>query len=59
MSSPSAVQLFLAHAGHWYFFPLYAAPVVIVLWSAIATARRERRSARDEQDRGGDGAQRN
>jgi hypothetical protein len=33
----------LAHAGHWYFFPLYAIPVAIVLWSAIATTLRTRR----------------
>jgi hypothetical protein len=38
----------LAHLGHWYFWPLYALPVLIVLWSAIATTRRERRASREE-----------
>ena len=41
----------LAHLGHWYFFPLYAVPVIIVLVSAITTTLRERRS---ERDRDGD-----
>jgi len=41
----------LAHLGHWYFWPLYALPVLIVLWSAIATTLRERRSSREEGKR--------
>ena len=31
----------LAHIAHWYFWPLYALPVLIVLWSVIATTLRE------------------
>jgi hypothetical protein len=42
----------LAHLGHWYFWPLYALPVLIVLWSAIATTLRERRASREEEKRG-------
>jgi hypothetical protein len=41
----------LAHLGHWYFWPLYALPVLIVLWSAIATTRSERRAAREEDEK--------
>jgi hypothetical protein len=42
----------LAHMAHWYFWPLYALPVLIVLWSAIATTVRERRSRNEEEKRG-------
>jgi hypothetical protein len=42
----------VAHAGHWYFMPLYAAPVLIILYSAIATTVRERRTKREEESRG-------
>lgn len=45
----------LAHVGHWYFWPLYALPVLIVLWSAIATTVRERRADRDGKQRRGRG----
>jgi cytochrome c-type biogenesis protein CcmH/NrfF len=41
----------LAHLGHWYFYPLYAVPVVIVLFSAITTTIRERRAHRDEEQK--------
>ena len=41
----------LAHIGHWYFWPLYGLPVLIVLWSVIATTIRERRSGREEDER--------
>jgi hypothetical protein len=45
----------LAHLAHWYFWPLYALPVLIVLWSAIATTLRERRADRESERRpGGD-----
>lgn len=44
----------LAHVAHWYFWPLYALPVLIVLWSVIATTLRERRSSRDENTRRGE-----
>jgi cytochrome c-type biogenesis protein CcmH/NrfF len=44
----------LAHLGHWYFWPLYGLPVLIVLWSAIATTRSERRAAREEDERSKD-----
>jgi len=45
------LMLPLAHLGHWYFWPLYALPVLIVLWSAIATTLRERRASREEEER--------
>jgi hypothetical protein len=38
----------LAHLAHWYLWPLYALPVLIVLWSVIATTLRERRASREE-----------
>lgn len=38
----------LAHLGHWYFYPLYAVPVIIVLFSAVMTTLRERRAKNDE-----------
>jgi threonine/homoserine/homoserine lactone efflux protein len=41
----------LAHAAHWYFLPLYLAPVLLVLYGAVRTARNERRKARDENNR--------
>jgi hypothetical protein len=43
-----STMLPLAHLGHWYFFPLYAVPVIIVLFSAITTTLRERKAKRDE-----------
>jgi hypothetical protein len=45
----------LAHLAHWYFWPLYALPVLIVLWSAIATTLRERRGEREGEGRSGRG----
>jgi hypothetical protein len=39
-----AALFVLAHAAHWYFLPLYAAPVLLVLYSALRTAREERRN---------------
>lgn len=39
-------DLLIAHALHWYFLPLYAAPVLIVVGSAIAGAVRARREER-------------
>jgi hypothetical protein len=42
--------MLLAHATHWYYWPLYALPVLIVLWSAIVTTLRERRASRDEEE---------
>ncbi len=41
----------LAHLMHWYFMPLYALPVLLVLGSAIATAIRERRADRQKPRR--------
>jgi hypothetical protein len=32
-----------AHLTHWYFWPLYAAPVLIVLGAAILSSVRQRR----------------
>jgi hypothetical protein len=42
----------LAHIAHWYFWPLYALPVLIVLWSVIATTLRERRESKGDRRRG-------
>ena len=47
----ASLSLPVAHAGHWYFWPLYALPLGIVLWSVVKTTIRERRAARDDQDR--------
>jgi hypothetical protein len=33
----------LAHLLHWYFMPLYAAPILIVLYSTIRETIRQRR----------------
>ena len=44
-------MLLLAHVTHWYFWPLYGLPVLIVLWSVIGTTLRERRAGRDEETR--------
>ena len=46
--------ILFAHLGHWYFYPLYGLPVIIVLISAITTTLRERRANRDD-DGGGTG----
>ena len=46
------LMLLLAHVAHWYFWPLYGLPVLIVLWSVIATTLRERRSNREGERRG-------
>jgi hypothetical protein len=35
----------LAHLLHWYFMPLYAAPILIVLYSTIRETIRQRRDA--------------
>jgi hypothetical protein len=45
------MAVLLAHVGHWYFWPLYALPVLIVLWSVVATTIRERRASRKEETR--------
>ena len=37
------VVLPLAHLLHWYFMPLYAAPLLIVLYSTIKETIRQRR----------------
>jgi hypothetical protein len=39
----------LAHAAHWYFLPIYLAPVLLVLCGAFRTARSERKAR--ERDR--------
>jgi hypothetical protein len=33
----------LAHLLHWYFMPLYAAPILIVLYTTIRETLRQRR----------------
>jgi hypothetical protein len=38
--------------AHWYWYPLYALPVLIILWSAISTVRSQRKLER-EKERGG------
>ncbi len=52
MSGPysvTAVLLPLAHLLHWYFMPLYAAPMVIVLYSTIRETIRQRREGEEEE----------
>ena len=44
----------LAHAGHWYFLPLYLAPVGFVLYVAIKVWWEERREGRDEENSAAD-----
>lgn len=39
----AAVALPLAHLLHWYFMPLYAAPMLILLYSTIKETLRQRR----------------
>jgi hypothetical protein len=51
-----AMILLLAHAAHWYFWPLYAAPVLVVLWSIAMTAIRERRGGAKTKN-GNEGAE--
>jgi hypothetical protein len=41
----------LEHLGHWYFIPLYVAPPLLILYSAIRAARKERRKPREPPDR--------
>lgn len=43
-----AVALPLAHLLHWYFMPLYAAPMLIVLYSTIKETIRQRRKPDEE-----------
>ena len=40
----------LAHLLHWYFMPLYAAPMLIVLYSTIKETLRQRREGDYEAD---------
>jgi hypothetical protein len=51
MSAPysEVVVLPLAHLLHWYFMPLYAAPMVIVLYSTIKETIRQRREGEEEK----------
>ena len=39
----------LAHLLHWYFMPLYAAPMLIVLYSTIRETIRQRREGDEEE----------
>jgi hypothetical protein len=48
------VFLPVAHAGHWYFWPLYAAPIFIVLWSVLRATINERREEKEEGTQGND-----
>ncbi len=45
------VTLPLAHLLHWYFMPLYALPMVIVLYSTIRETMRQRREHDQEESR--------
>lgn len=36
------MDLPLAHVGHWFFYVLYAVPVLIVLASIVLTTLRQR-----------------
>jgi hypothetical protein len=43
----STTALPLAHLLHWYFMPLYAAPIVLVLYSTVRETIRQRRGSDD------------
>lgn len=47
---PDAVQLPLAHVGH-YLWALYLPPVLIVVVAIVRSARAQRREARRREDR--------
>jgi len=40
----------LAHLLHWYFMPLYALPMVIVLYSTVKETMRQRREHDEESE---------
>ena len=40
MTGPLLIPV--GHAAHWYFLPLYAIPVGIVIWSVLGTLRQRR-----------------
>lgn len=40
------MEVFLAHAGHWAIYVLYAVPIVIVLGSIAVSVLRGRRQQR-------------
>jgi hypothetical protein len=42
----TAAALLVAHVGHWWVYPLYAVPVVIVLASIAFAVVRDRRDRR-------------
>jgi hypothetical protein len=42
----------VAHAAHWYFLPIYAAPVILILCTVAVTAIRERRQRREDAHAG-------
>jgi len=42
------IELPVAHAAHWYFLPIYAAPVILILCTVAITTIRERRERREE-----------
>jgi hypothetical protein len=46
----------LAHAGHWALYVLYAVPVAVVLYAAIANTVRERRARRAQGEASSRGA---
>jgi hypothetical protein len=52
-SYSAAMLVPIAHAGHWYFWPLYAAPIFVVLWSVVRATINERR---EEEKRGSEGS---
>jgi hypothetical protein len=46
----AAMLLPLAHLLHWYFMPLYAAPMLIVLYATIKETIRQRREEPDASE---------
>jgi hypothetical protein len=58
MTGAVQAALPLAHMAHWYWYPLYALPALIVLWSAISTVRQQRRADREKEGGGMGGASR-
>jgi hypothetical protein len=52
MNEATTTLLPLAHLLHWYFMPLYAAPILIVLYSTIRETIRQRRQSDGTSKRG-------
>lgn len=49
MISDAATIVPLAHLLHWYFMPLYALPILIVLYATIRETLRQRKDKDKEK----------